>query len=224
MSTDHKQPKPNEFIDSGDDFSFEANDFSAPPLVSSTMEPEHVQIQIPSSIRLRSARRVIYLDFDGVLHHEAVYLDSSGRPFINPQEAPVGSFLFQWAPMLDKLLRGHTDIAIVLSTSWVYQVGAVASRTRLPEGLSKRIIGATFNPRIYGKSRNSISGFSNRPRGVQVVADAHVRQPQHWVALDDNALAWPPSERNNLIHCRGDLGLSDVVVQAKLTRWLSHTY
>ena len=57
---------------------------------------------------------IIYLDFDGVLHHYDVYLDHSNRAVLRGMGA-----LFEYASRLESILTPYPDIKIVLSTSWV---------------------------------------------------------------------------------------------------------
>jgi hypothetical protein len=59
-------------------------------------------------------RRFIFLDYDGVLHHEAVYVHPTKGIYIREQ----GFTLFEWMPILDELLEAHPDVGIILSTSW----------------------------------------------------------------------------------------------------------
>ncbi len=60
---------------------------------------------------------VLYLDFDGVLHHEAVECSPTKGLCFNAEQARLGPVLFQHAPLLVDLLDPHPDIWIVLSTS-----------------------------------------------------------------------------------------------------------
>jgi len=59
---------------------------------------------------------ILFLDFDGVLHPDEVYL-VHGRPVLRDD----GS-LFMWAPLLAEALTPFPDVQIVLSTSWVREL------------------------------------------------------------------------------------------------------
>ncbi len=178
----------------------------------------------PTSYRARtkSARRVILLDFDGVLHHEAVYVSRKLGIYLCPQRAP-GAALFEWAHYLVEALSGHPDVRIVLSTSWCRKPGFDKAKARLPLELQERVIGGTFHKRIHGADPHLTQSFMNTPRGLQVLADVKRRQPVHWLALDDDAEDWPQEHLGNLLECDGAKGLSDACVRAKLQAWLEAT-
>jgi hypothetical protein len=59
------------------------------------------------------AGMILFLDYDGVLHPEQVYL-VDGRPKFRGEGT-----LFMWAPILIKALSPFPKVKIVLSTSWV---------------------------------------------------------------------------------------------------------
>lgn len=54
---------------------------------------------------------ILFLDFDGVLHPDAVYLTRHGV------ELRAEGELFMWAPILEKLLDDCPHIKVVLTTS-----------------------------------------------------------------------------------------------------------
>lgn len=58
-------------------------------------------------------RAVLYLDYDGVLHHE----DVRWRPRVGAYMNATGFRLFEHANLLDVLLRPFPELRIVLSTS-----------------------------------------------------------------------------------------------------------
>lgn len=82
--------------------------------------------------------RLLFLDFDGVLHPDAVFLSSRGV------ELRAGA-LFMWAPLLVEALAPHQDVQIVLSTSWARNLGFHRARSVLPAELQSRVIGATWH-------------------------------------------------------------------------------
>jgi hypothetical protein len=125
---------------------------------------------------------VLYLDFDGVLMHENVLWHPRRGAYLH---APPGYRLFQHASLLDEMLRPHPSIQVVLSTSWVRQYGCFGAAKRLPPGLRKRVIGATYH------SRMPVLEFTGRSRGAQVTEDVLRRRPGSWLALDDDPEGWP---------------------------------
>ncbi len=169
-----------------------------------TYEADHRMIQkTPKG----SGGKVLYLDYDGVLHHEnclwhprkGVYLD-----------APPGFTLFQHAPLLDELLRPYADVLIVLSTSWVRTYGVTRSAKFLPEGLRQRVVGATFHSRM-DKYR-----FQNLPRGQQVYEDFLRRKPANVVAIDDLNEGWEGSFGDHLVLTHPAHGISEPSVLDEL--------
>lgn len=66
---------------------------------------------------MQTNTRVLFLDLDGVLHPDAVYLSRQG-----PTLKADGT-LFVWTPILANLLVDFPMISLVLSTSWVRHLG-----------------------------------------------------------------------------------------------------
>lgn len=141
---------------------------------------------------------VLYLDFDGVLHHEDVWWHPRKGAYI---QTP-GYQLFEHAHLLEKALEPYPGVRIVLSTSWVRVRRFSRAVKRLSPGLRERVIGATFHTRM---NRDS---FEALPRGVQVLNDVARRKPLQWLALDDDDRGWGQEYRNHLIHTDSVLGIS----------------
>lgn len=155
---------------------------------------------------------VLYLDFDGVLHHEDVWFHPRRGIYINTP----GYQLFEHSPLLENVLTSFPDVRIVLSTSWVRVRRYSRAVKCLSPLLRERVVGATFHSRM---SRN---GFEALPRGVQILNDVARRNPRHWLALDDDAEGWVPEYRDHLIHCDSALGISEPrVLDALETRLAS---
>ena len=146
-----------------------------------------------------NAPNVLYLDFDGVLHHGEVYWSPRKGPYMDPT---VKQKLFAYAGLLEEILLPYPNLAIVLSTSWVLKYGCHGAARRLPHSLRQRVIGATFHTRMNRED------FDNASRGMQVWADVYRRQPTDWLALDDDFLQWPAWCRDKLIRTLPHLGLN----------------
>lgn len=157
-------------------------------------------------------RRVLYLDYDGVLHNE----DVRWHPRRGAYMHPAGFQLFEHAALLDELLAPFQDLDIVLSTSWVRKYGCHQSAMRLPPGLRRRVIGATFH------SAMDRGEFAELARGQQVCEDAHRRRPATWFALDDVDEGWPAELRDRVVLTDTALGISPAEtvrrIQANLQR------
>jgi hypothetical protein len=126
---------------------------------------------------------VLYLDFDGVLHHENCLWHPTRGAYL---AAPARYTLFQHAELLAAELEPFPEVRIVLSTSWVLRYGFSRAASRLPDALGSRCIGATFHARAMHEPT-----FCLTPRGEQVLDDVARRRPSGWVALDDCYEGWP---------------------------------
>jgi len=157
---------------------------------------------------------ILFLDYDGVLHPDAVYL-VQGRPVLRAEGK-----LFMWTPQLIEVLADFPSVRIVLSTSWVRELGFQRAMARLPEPLRSRVIGATWHS---GMTRQS-EGF---PRTVAPWWDAATRYRQvrryvdraalaDWVAIDDHPEGWAPRDLHRLVKTESATGLSDPAVLARL--------
>lgn len=145
-----------------------------------------------------SGRQVLYLDYDGVLHHENVLWHHKRGAYAGPP----GFVLFEHAHILQELLRPYPDVVIVLSTSWVRSYGCYGTAKRLPLGLRERVIGATFH------SGMNEDNFNRKLRGEQVLSDVVRRNPTAWFALDDTDAGWPDAHRGNVFITDEQLGVS----------------
>lgn len=164
----------------------------------------------------RTADLVLYLDLDGVVQHEAVYWSPKRGVYMHQGYAP-GHKLFEWLPILERLLEPFPEVALVLSSSWCVHPGYSRTIRRFPESLQKRFIGGTFHRRAHGSDPWQVHSFRATPRGVQIWADVLRRKPRQWLALDDDTFSWPVWARDNLVACDGETGLSCPRVQEELT-------
>lgn len=162
---------------------------------------------------MRYAERILYLDFDGVLHHENVVVHPRKGIYIATPD--VNRRLFEWAPILEQLLKPHLDVGIVLSTSWVRVRGFRFAKSQLSATLQERVVGATYHRRHMRQEE-----FLLMPRGVQVVEDVFRRRPKAWFALDDDDVGWPSPYREKLIRTNGEVGLSNPDIQAAIAMML----
>lgn len=158
--------------------------------------------------------RILFLDYDGVLHPGDVYLIR--REPVLRAEGNVS--LFGYASILEQALADQPDIRIVLSTSWVPQLGFDRAKGYLPAAIRERVIGATWH-RHAGIMRNDWLRFI---RFLQIDAYVHRHQLTNWLAIDDDAVGWPVPLRHHLVHCEDPyLGLSNPSVLARLKAALS---
>jgi len=158
---------------------------------------------------------ILFLDFDGVLHPDAVYLRQSGHIELRAEGA-----LFMWADRLTTALEPYPDARIVLSTSWARHLGFSRARKALPADLAARVVGATWHSAM-GKGWPDYIPWDNQTRFEQIAAYlSRLPAPVPWLAIDDDDRGWPNTQRSNLVHTDGMLGLSAADAQAELISWL----
>lgn len=149
-------------------------------------------------------QKVLYLDFDGVLHNHDVWVGFRGQP-----QVKVG-WLFQYAELLERALTPYPDVKIVLCTSWVPEVSYINAVGRLRDALAKRCIGATWHS--YMRKINDddyYEVYDGLTRFGQIYKDLHRRRPFQFLALDDDAIGWPVSERSWLVESDHVLALGN---------------
>lgn len=162
----------------------------------------------------RIGGKILYVDFDGVLHPESVYMVAGRGPVL--WNAP-GHILFEHSALLEELLAPYPELRIVLSTSWVRRYRGSIARVarRLTPSLQTRVIGATYHSRMGAEE------FAAAPRGMQVWSDVLRRKPDAWLALDDDDVNWPAWCREQLVRTDELLGISEPDVLAALEEKLS---
>lgn len=174
----------------------------------------------PISRPKHSPAQVLYLDFDGVLHHEAVFRSPGRGVHIDSSVAP-GRRLFEWTDYLVQAVRPFPQLEIVLSTSWVRVLGYTKARGYLPKELNCRVIGATYHRRFH-RGDAVLGDSSYRPyRGIEVLADVSRRRPWQWVALDDTDEGWPDEHRERVVLCDPNTGLGDTDTRTRLDEVLN---
>ncbi|WP_114971141.1 HAD domain-containing protein [Rhodoferax ferrireducens] len=154
---------------------------------------------------------LLYLDFDGVLHHENCLWHPTIGPYLCEGE---GYVLFQHCELLEKMLEPYPYVQIVLSTMWVVRYGCAKSAKNLRPALRQRVVGATYH------SRMSRAEFVDTPRGLQVWQDVMRRKPRDWLALDDVHIGWPEHALPHYARTHKHAGISDPAVQAEFKQKL----
>ena len=151
---------------------------------------------------------VLFLDFDGVLHPNEVYLTRGSQIELRAE----GHSLFEHADLLAQLLEPHSQVKIVLSSSWVFGLKSFdEAKERLPKALQDRVIGATWH------SSMDHYRWLWMTRYEQIMTYVEHRSRLDWIAVDDDDEGWPEDMRHHLVHTDEWLGLSDPSAQADLT-------
>jgi hypothetical protein len=148
----------------------------------------------------KSERKVVLLDFDGVLHRGDAYRTRHGIVSSDPSRIK----LFEYAGLLAAALKPYPDVEIVLSTTWVEALGFNRARDALPEkALRDRVVGATYHSRYYDALR-----WSEIARGHQVLRYVRGHRLLTWLAIDDRLDGFE-TVRDRLVLCDPDKGLGD---------------
>lgn len=150
---------------------------------------------------------ILFLDFDGVLHSDAVYRTRNGL------ELRAEGSLMMHAPALENLLNDFPTVRIVLSTSWVRMLGFRRAKAALSPGLQARVISATWHSAM---PRAPLYGYDLQTRYEQVKTAAGRDGYTRWIALDDDPdFSWVETD-NRLVRTDSVVGLGDPQVLIEL--------
>lgn len=152
---------------------------------------------------------VLFLDYDGCLHADDVYL-IDGVPVMRRP----GAQIFQHANLLAKILAPYPDLKIVLSTSWVGTFNFVRAKLYLPQSVQQRVVGTTYEYRTDKQEWSELSRFE------QIVRYAGAKNLQAWLALDDDDTGWPQRYQQNLVCPAPRFGIGEPRVQLELVEKL----
>jgi HAD domain in Swiss Army Knife RNA repair proteins len=146
--------------------------------------------------------RVLFLDFDGVLHAvDEPPLNGGGRLMANPR-------LFAWRPVLEDILAPYPKVRIIVSSDW---------RRLLDDDNLKRALGP-LAPRFTGVVERWCAS-----RVDEILTKARRRKLTTWLAVDDHPTVVAASRRDvRFIACESDTGLSALPVQARLRAALTN--
>lgn len=164
---------------------------------------------------------IIFLDFDGVLHPDAVYQSSN-----KPLELRAEGALMMHSLVLEAILDEYDPnrrISIILSTSWVRFLGFSKTLKKMTPGLRSRVDGATWHSGMAKSDGRpyscSTDPFNGMPRWQQIEWYVNRHVVQHWIAIDDlhsGGEAWPDNLRDHLVMTDGVKCLGCQNVQAEL--------
>lgn len=159
---------------------------------------------------------ILFLDFDGVLHPDSVYMTSTG-----PMLRGDGR-LFMWVDILETELAPHPEVRVVLSTSWVRHLDFSRAKKRLPKGLRERVVGSTWHSSM-AKTWADQNWWDHSTRYAQIMRYVSRSKVTSWLALDDDFEGWSDCNRSQLVLTDGATGLSNEAVCAQLRAKLVET-
>ena len=137
--------------------------------------------------------RVLFLDFDGVLHPGPDVASSLAH--------------WCWLPLLTRLLATHADVRVVVHSTWRHDHDLDELRALLC-GIGERVIAAT--ERV------------GRLEGIERWLEAHPEVSSHRILDDDEGDFFYPLPAQ-LILFDSAQGISDERTQHQLRAWLAET-
>lgn len=161
----------------------------------------------PTSSRLTPNDRVLFLDFDGVLHPDDVYRTRNGLVLRAPGQ------LMMHTGILIEILKEFPQVKISLSTSWVRILGYRRACAALPPELRALTVSSTWHSRM---PRAPLEGYDMYSRYQQILAAVTRAGLTNWIALDDDPFeSWPDHDRR-LVRTDPVLSLSSASSQEEL--------
>jgi hypothetical protein len=155
--------------------------------------------------RLRpDAMRVIFLEFDGVLHPASAASRFSPCPPLH--RAAQRAWLFRWSWILDELLESHADVSIIAHSNW---------RLLAPDDELQGMLGPL--------ARRFIGSTPRAPRWASISLVVEQNHLRDFRILDAFPEAFPPGLAQ-LIACDPEAGLKDYRVHGQLEAWLRETH
>lgn len=169
-----------------------------------------------------SASRVLFLDFDGVLHpaKDSVHLPTAPMPAWQIQIALQAQGRFVWASRLeDVLIDASEDLRMVIHSTWRRRFSDSELVQFLPRSLGQRVI------RMDGRIASRHAGSSD-----DYVADViDLLCPKSALVIDDRSEFFPPDGRaqerlkaiddGRFLVVDQDRGISDESVLGAISRW-----
>lgn len=157
---------------------------------------------------------VLFLDYDGVLHPDSVYLIKR-RPTLKGEGT-----LFMWADILNDILIDFPEVKLVLSTSWCRELSFNRARRYLPDSLKRRVIGSTWHSAM---KKDGFTGefegknwWDQAGRYQQILRFVNRAGLSNWIAIDDQPEGWQDPDLNKLVKTDSKIGISDIDCQNQL--------
>ncbi|QKL55204.1 hypothetical protein HI814_00115 [Ralstonia solanacearum] len=118
----------------------------------------------------------LFVDYDGTLHRGHGLMDESGQVSLD-----TGNPLFEFVPLLERLLYPYPGVEIVLTTSWLDRLPFEQVVSYLPLSLAKRVVGTTHG--IRPRFGYLLDG-SARTYVIRSYVFEH--RLRNWLAIDDS--------------------------------------
>lgn len=148
--------------------------------------------------------RVIFLDYDGVLHPVSALARFAMR--MSRDDAIRQGRLFRWTWVLEEILH-ETDVRIVVHSSWRCLL-STAEMLEYLGPLAVRYSGATNAEML-------------RWEGIQRTVNQLGLGDEQWLVLDDHASQFPDPPPRQLVLCNPENGIWDQQVRERVRAWVT---
>ena len=155
----------------------------------------------------------LFLDFDGVLHPDPVFINLKTREItLDPK---LGT-LFEWAPILERVLDESLPVDIVLSTSWAARLGFEGALQYLSPALAARVVDCVWRRDDWPIHRITPGRFHRLTRYQQISLYVRRKKLSRWIAVDDDDFGWPEELVHRLVLTQDQSGVSAPSAQSDL--------
>ncbi|MEM5371645.1 HAD domain-containing protein [Paraburkholderia azotifigens] len=151
---------------------------------------------------------VLFLNFDGVLHPNAVRFAPNNTPVL---DAP-GHYLFESSKALAEVAADFIDLRLILNTWWTYRVGLDACLHLLPKVLASRVSGSILPP---------ASSCSTLPHRISLATDAAINSEEPVLILDHADARYPKHLLRTTFLLDPQVGLADARAVHGLRRFIA---
>lgn len=151
---------------------------------------------------------LIFLNFDGVLHPNAVRFEKK----INPVLDAPRHYLFESTDALVEVIENFPALRLVLNTWWTYFLGFDESLRRLPKTLSSRVIGSTLQ---------HVSCYQDLPHRIAIATKAVSNVTEPVLILDHIDARYPEHVLHIALLLEPQIGLADSRAVHALLRLIS---
>ncbi|SKC83716.1 hypothetical protein SAMN05445504_3716 [Burkholderia sp. CF099] len=157
----------------------------------------------------------LFLNYDGTLHRGCALLGPKGEIALD-----TGRALFEFAPMLARMLKPYPLVDIVLTTTWLGKLPVKEVIAYLPDELARRVVDTTCDTKARWRY------LQNHARAEIIMRYAFGNRLRKWLALDDSAygawaLGWQPGDfSEHFLLVDAARGLGDKFAQKRIQEWL----
>jgi hypothetical protein len=151
---------------------------------------------------------LMFLNFDGVLHPNAVRFAKTKNPTLNAAQHR----LFESNDTLADVVADFSNLHLILNTWWTYFLGCDESLCCLPKSLSSRVSGSILQ---------HLSSYPNLPHRVSLATEAVRTVDEPILILDHADARYPKHVLPITLLLDPQIGLADSRAARALHRFIS---